>query len=175
MAFALLEGLLASHSLEAERFAVGILARIGTQQAAILALGHMLTRPGGEDATWGRLARLTGAMLDGSMVDLVAGMLQDATGEARLRLLAVLRHVQQEEALFRMLLAAGEYGDDGLTEVTVAALFRAGKPGSVHILKDLLATHSNPDMVAMAAIGLAERGTADAVQHLAERKRGHTI
>lgn len=171
-ALPVLEGLLHSRDPILEKFSISVLVRMQTKGAAIIAVGHMLRREGVADAQWDRLARQVGGMLDGGMVDLVAGMLQEAEGEARKRLLTLLRHVSSEDALFRMLIASGEYSDEELTQATVLALFRSGKPGTVEILKDLMTSHPDPNVVSMAAIGMAENGTADAVQFLADRGNG---
>jgi hypothetical protein len=171
-ALALLEALLGDGSPDAERFAIEVLARIQTPETLTLAISHMLTRPAFTDNNWNRLARIVGGALDAATVDLVARLLHEATADGRRRMLNLLANVRTEEALFQLLVAAGEIEQDELNDVTMKALFYDGKRESMELLKDLMLTHEDSAVAALAAAGLAKRGTPDETRFLADLGNG---
>jgi len=171
-ALALLEAMLAAGGADAERFAIEMLARIKTPETLTLAISHMLTRSAFSDHNWNRLARILGGALDGSTVDLVARLLRGATEDGRRRMLNLLANVRREEALFQLLVAAGEIDQDELNDVTMKALFDDGKRESMELLKDLMLTHEDPAVAALAAAGLAKRGSPAETRFLADIGNG---
>jgi hypothetical protein len=169
-----LEGLLVAGIWRVELFAMEMLAAIGTPEARLAAIGHLLTRPSGGSRGWHRLAHTISGMLDGSAVDLLLGMLADAEGHARRRVMGLLGSVSGEDALLRLYLAAEESEDQSLKHVAGHVLFRGRRPGSEVILKEIMLSHEDPNVMAMAAMGLARSGQAGSIRFLAETGNGST-
>lgn len=163
-----LEAVLNDGNPEAERFAIGVLARMNTAESMTLALAHMLRTPAFGNNHWDRLARVIGNALNGSAVELVAKLSTNTTDEGRSRMLSLLANVRSEEALLSLLIAAGGIDQHQLNDVTMKALFKDGKRESTEIMKDFVLLHEDSEVVALAANSLARRGTAQETQFLAQ-------
>lgn len=168
----LIEALLEAGVWRAEHFAMSMLHGMATPEARIIAIGHMLTRPVANARGWHRLARRVGHMMDGDSVDLIVGMLGEAEGHTQRRLLALLQHARSEDALFRLYMVGDEHADEHIRQVAINTVFRGRRPGSMTLLQDIMLTHENPEVSAMAAVGLAEAGWGPAVQFLAQTANG---
>lgn len=168
----LLEAMLQAGRWQAERMAISVLSQIDTTEALFVGLGHLLTREQPVRRGWHHLAATLGRGMNGDMVDLLAAMSEDAEGESRRRMIMLLQHVRSEDGLFRLYMLGEEHPDPVIRRMALNTVFRGRRYGSMPLLQDIMMTHENAEVAAMAAIGLAEGGWQDALAFLAAAGSG---
>ncbi len=164
----LLDAMLHSGTWRVERMAVMALSRIETTEARLKGISRLLTREGEQRRGWHHLAAMMGRNLNGEMVDLLAGLAEDAEGDARRRILTMMQHVRDEDGLFRLYLLGEEHPDPAVRRASINTVFRGRRAASIPLLQDIMMAHENPEVAGMAAIGLARGGRAEGIEFLAQ-------
>lgn len=168
----LLEALLGAGIWRAERMAIRVLSQIDSTEARLIGVGQLLTREQPVRRGWHHLAAMMGRNMNGEMVDLLAAMSADAEGESRRRLLTLLQHVRNEDGLFRLYMLGEEDPDPAVRRMAVNTVFRGRRYAGLPLLQDIMLSHENPEVAALAAVGIAEGGWNDALAFLAEAGSG---
>ncbi len=165
----LLDAMLHSGRWRAERMAIMALSQIETTEARLTGLSRLLTR--GESVQrrgWHSLASMMGRNLNGEMVDLLAGMAEDAEGDALRSIYTVMRYIRNEDGLFRLYMLGEEHENADIRRMAMHAVFRGRGSASVPLLQDIMLGHEDPSMAERAARSLAQGGRVDGLAFLAE-------
>ncbi len=151
----------------AEQTAFSVLLGRRAPDAMVAALGHLLTRPE-QDGYWVKLARQWGGRADGCQVELLVRLLLQATPQGRMRLVSLLGCLDTEEGLYQLLYAAERHNHAWLRELAMDMVFASGRQAVRALMQDVLVTHPDAHIRALAADELAHIGTGDAVRFLAQ-------